>query len=583
MNNETQLDFFGNTLPTAIAVLEGVVSKKTVSPKIDYSMGVNDSVLETQVIKFADIHYQKTVEADHNLYIGGRNTGQVMKNLHVVRNILVDIIGQETVDQFIKSIDFNEGHHIVPVSGGADSTGVAIIMRALFPDAPLVYVTTDTKAESPGLYYQLDLLETFLGIKINRVQAELGLYELIDKYNGFLPSADKRYCTAALKIKPLLKWMKSNFDTKTEVLINHVGIRFDEDRGGMVVEDSNIRTNMPYMKLRMGKQDVFTLLLKTIGIPSFYKWKTRSGCISCFFLRRSEKTAQLYHEPMEFMFVSTTEKLTKNDRAKYGLHWNENFRKGLFDPKIAVPYSKTRNLYPVIKSVDPRTRHLNELEMDMHINANMERIFVGVAMYAPLHTYGMCDDHLVYHQEFAVFSPKRHTLIEQMRTWYEHQSTNYTLKGFDTLAEFEEDINMICFEIEIDAELGKALKSKPEDKSFTNAKGECYAQIESITKLTNAVLVHERTKQDWETYKKFYPEGEFDPLFVSSMAGVAISIKKQLDREREAMKLLKYPGIRKAERIATPTQDEVELRQLKRGKPGKDNPEAIEVCAMCSV
>ena len=589
MRQEIQLDIFG-AAPTPAVVLaadeptEKVSKRKKRTIDDSYLEGLEVSDLGIQKISFDEIYEFKDVNTEQ-LFKGGRNTAQVMKTLHMVKRMLVNLLGQETIDRFVASMCFAPNVvHVVPTSGGADSTGIGIILRALFPEVPFLYVFTDTKAESPGLYYQLDLMEQYLGITINRVTPEYGLYDLIAKYNGFMPSAKARYCTAELKIKPLMAWLEKHFDTSNGVkVINHVGIRYDEDRAGMMAEDAGISTNMPYMALRMGKMEVFSLLLKTIGIPSFYAWKTRSGCISCFFLRRSEKSAQLYHEPKEFAFVKWGEKLTNADVAKFGLHWNQNFREGLFDPRISIPFSKSLNLYPVIPSVDPRTRHNNALELQMMPNKQKARFFVGIAMYAPRHTYGMCNDHLVYKQEFAVYSPLKATLKKQLVTWYEHQSTNFVLKGFNTLDELEDDINLVSFEIEVDKRLGDALLSKPDARSFTNSDSESYAQIEAITRLANAVLVYERTKQDWDQYKKYYPQGDFDPMFVSSMASVAIRIKQELDKQTKAMSLLNWPSIVSSERVETPTQDEILERQLRSSKIDIENKEAIEVCAMCSI
>jgi tRNA(Ile)-lysidine synthase TilS/MesJ len=76
---------------------------------------------------------------------------------------------------------------IVPMSGGADSSCLAILMKLLFPRVNFEFVFTDTGDEDEGALETLNAVEEFLQIKIYRVAGEKSLYELIDDYSGFLP------------------------------------------------------------------------------------------------------------------------------------------------------------------------------------------------------------------------------------------------------------------------------------------------------------------------------------------------------------------------------------------------------------
>ena len=62
--------------------------------------------------------------------------------------------------------------HILSLSGGKDSTALAILMKGRIPD--LEYVFCDTKKELPETYEYLDKLEAFLGKKIVRIADERG-------------------------------------------------------------------------------------------------------------------------------------------------------------------------------------------------------------------------------------------------------------------------------------------------------------------------------------------------------------------------------------------------------------------------
>ena len=64
------------------------------------------------------------------------------------------------------------GRHIVSLSGGKDSTALAIFLRDKIPQ--LEYVFCDTHEELPETYDYLDRLEAFLGRNITRLNPERG-------------------------------------------------------------------------------------------------------------------------------------------------------------------------------------------------------------------------------------------------------------------------------------------------------------------------------------------------------------------------------------------------------------------------
>jgi 3'-phosphoadenosine 5'-phosphosulfate sulfotransferase (PAPS reductase)/FAD synthetase len=104
--------------------------------------------------------------------------------------------------------------HIVSLSGGKDSTALALYMQQHYPQIPVEYVFCDTGCELPETYDYLERLEALLGARIERLSAldhlgvarklgrtpfDIVLYEV---YGGFLPSPRARWCTRILKIKP---------------------------------------------------------------------------------------------------------------------------------------------------------------------------------------------------------------------------------------------------------------------------------------------------------------------------------------------------------------------------------------------
>src|SRR5580704_3326788 len=116
--------------------------------------------------------------------------------------------------------------HILSLSGGKDSTALAIYMRDRVPN--LEYVFCDTHKELPETYEYLDKLEAYLGKKIERLSAERGFDHWLGIYGNYLPSSRMRWCTKMLKIKPFEQYVGDD-----EVIL-YVGIRGDENRSAYV-------------------------------------------------------------------------------------------------------------------------------------------------------------------------------------------------------------------------------------------------------------------------------------------------------------------------------------------------------------
>src|SRR5271157_1812711 len=90
--------------------------------------------------------------------------------------------------------------HILSLSGGKDSTALAIHMRDRVPE--MEYVFCDTDKELPETYDYLKKLELYLGREITRLKDDRGFDHWLQVYGGYLPSSRMRWCTRMLKIKP---------------------------------------------------------------------------------------------------------------------------------------------------------------------------------------------------------------------------------------------------------------------------------------------------------------------------------------------------------------------------------------------
>jgi hypothetical protein len=182
--------------------------------------------------------------------------------------------------------------HILSLSGGKDSTALSIFMRNRIPE--MEYVFCDTEKELPETYEYLDRLEVFLGKEIKRFKHDgKGFDELLQARRGFLPSAQVRWCTEHLKIKPFEKYVGD------DLCYSYVGIRADEPhRKGYISTKPNIIPQYPFIEANITKPDVFRILEESgLGVPKYYEWRSRSGCYFCFFQQRVEWVGLLENHP----------------------------------------------------------------------------------------------------------------------------------------------------------------------------------------------------------------------------------------------------------------------------------------------
>ena len=175
--------------------------------------------------------------------------------------------------------------HIMGLSGGKDSTALAVFLRQHpdYSDLNIEYFFCDTHKELAETYEYLDRIEARLGIKITRLEPDRGFDHWLEIYGGVLPSPKMRWCTKQMKIIPLEKYIG---DDET---VSYIGIRADENRDGYISKKPNIKPVFPFKEHGLVKADIFRLLEESgIGLPDYYRWRSRSGCFFCFFQRKYE-------------------------------------------------------------------------------------------------------------------------------------------------------------------------------------------------------------------------------------------------------------------------------------------------------
>jgi 3'-phosphoadenosine 5'-phosphosulfate sulfotransferase (PAPS reductase)/FAD synthetase len=196
------------------------------------------------------------------------------------------------------------------LSGGKDSTALALYMRDRVSE--MEYVFCDTKKELPETYEYLKRLEALLGKPIEHLHDERGFDHWLNVYGGYLPSSRMRWCTRQLKIRPFERYVGN------DEVISYIGIRADEDRGGYISTKPNIKARYPFKEDGITKRDVIRILEEHgLGLPDYYRWRTRSGCYFCFFQRKIEWVGLKENHPDLFELAKGYEKVEPGSTDRY--------------------------------------------------------------------------------------------------------------------------------------------------------------------------------------------------------------------------------------------------------------------------
>lgn len=209
--------------------------------------------------------------------------------------------------------------HILSLSGGKDSTALALYMRDRITD--MEYVFCDTNKELPETYEYLNQVEAYLGKKIIRIEAPRGFDHWLTLFQGYLPSIQARWCTTYLKLRPFESYVGD------EPVVNYVGLRADEDRDVRISHKSNISVVYPFKEFNIDYTGVKEILLKSgIGLPSYNKWgRSRSGCYFCFFQKTIEWVRLFESHPELFALAEEYENMSDSFKGKR-FQWNNEMR-----------------------------------------------------------------------------------------------------------------------------------------------------------------------------------------------------------------------------------------------------------------
>lgn len=169
-------------------------------------------------------------------------------------------------------------NHIVALSGGKDSTAMAMRLAELYPEIPFTRVCTPTGNEPEAWFAHMRELRERLG-PITPIMLPGGPGGLIQKYNA-LPNWRQRWCTRQLKIEPFAAFL-----LKQAPAVFYVGLRADEEEreGGDYEAVPGVEMRFPLREWGWGLSEVWGYLNERgQTVPR------RTDCKLCFFQRLIE-------------------------------------------------------------------------------------------------------------------------------------------------------------------------------------------------------------------------------------------------------------------------------------------------------
>jgi 3'-phosphoadenosine 5'-phosphosulfate sulfotransferase (PAPS reductase)/FAD synthetase len=209
----------------------------------------------------------------------------------------------------------SETRHILGLSGGKDSTALALFMRDKVPQ--MEYVFCDTGSELDETIDYLNQVEAYLGKKIVRLNPRANFDHWLEVFGGYLPAPNMRWCTKMLKLKPFEEYVGEGD------VISYVGIRADEDRVGYISTKENIKAVFPFKEHGIDYAGVMKILTESgIGLPPYLNWgRSHSGCYFCFFQKPIEWVRLLETHPDQFEKAEKYEKISSDPGKTFT--WNQ--------------------------------------------------------------------------------------------------------------------------------------------------------------------------------------------------------------------------------------------------------------------
>jgi len=221
--------------------------------------------------------------------------------------------------------------HVLGISGGKDSSALALYVKETRPELEIEYFFTDTGYELPETNDFVDQLEEKLGYihrlndrSLNNMEGrgDKTFSHLLKEHGNYLPSQRDRWCTIQMKLKPFEQWVDAFIADGYEIK-NYVGIRADEpNRTGFMVIEKPIESIFPFREDGIVRSDIENILQRNgLELPAYYEWRSRSGCTFCFYQQKIEWLKLKERHPDLFEEAKTFEKGESNNVVGETFYW----------------------------------------------------------------------------------------------------------------------------------------------------------------------------------------------------------------------------------------------------------------------
>ena len=166
--------------------------------------------------------------------------------------------------------------HVVALSGGKDSTAMALELRRRNPGVPYLYLCTPTGDELPDMHAHWANLGRILGSRVWELSKGEDLHSLIKRWDA-LPNWRQRWCTRMLKIEPYGEWLALQIPHGP--VRSYVGLRADEEEreGGDYTDILGVEMVFPMREWGWGIGDVLGCLDRAGAV---IPWRT--DCARCY-------------------------------------------------------------------------------------------------------------------------------------------------------------------------------------------------------------------------------------------------------------------------------------------------------------
>jgi len=235
----------------------------------------------------------------------------------ILLEINSNLMNNKISNALVQLTEIKGKNNYVSFSGGKDS--LVVLDLAIRVGISKV-VFCDTTLEFDETIDYIDKIESFYGIKIERIKAPKKFFDLVE--NICIPSRKCRWCCKVFKFGPLTKFA---IDNKVENYIT--GLRSDESNRRKFYQstDSNPMVPIPQINpiVEWNESEVWNYINKeNLPINPLYRFFDRIGCWICPYRTDEEWKTTKTHFPEKYKLLENTLNSYAN---KNNIHDTRNF------------------------------------------------------------------------------------------------------------------------------------------------------------------------------------------------------------------------------------------------------------------